>query len=55
MKNLIKDNDDLTRVKAAFKIIKEIENSDEISSEEKNNFTVVRNYLANIIVNYITA
>ena len=55
MKNPIQNNDDLTRVKIAFRVIRELENWDEITQGNKNNFTVVRNYLANAIANYLTA
>lgn len=55
MKNPIQNEEDLTRVKIAFSVVKELENWDEITAGNKNNFTVVRNYLANAIANYITA
>lgn len=54
MKNPIQNEDDFTRMKIAFSVIKKLENWEEITAGNKNNFTVVRNYLANAIANYIS-
>lgn len=54
MKNPIQNQTDLDRYKEAFKVVKELENWDEITAGNKNNFTVVRNYIANAIANYVT-
>ena len=54
MKILIQNEEDLTRVIIAFSVIKELENWNEITAGNKNNFTVVRNYIANAIANYVT-
>lgn len=54
MTNPIKDESDLARYKEAYKVIRELEEWDKISPGNKNNFTVVRNYMANAIADYVT-
>lgn len=44
--------DEFQDYKTAFCVIKSLERSDEIEAGSKSSFTVVRNYLANVIAHY---
>jgi len=44
--------DEFHDYKTAFRVIKTLERSDKIKAGAKSSFTVVRNYLANVIAHY---
>ncbi len=44
--------DDFQDYRTAFRVIKSLERSDKIEAGSKSSFTVVHNYLANVIAQY---